>query len=576
VVELYLRVIGLLRPVKTLAIALLATNLALAVVNFLEPWLLGQIIDGLSRSDNAMAGVNIARWAVVGFGGVAVGVWISLHAERLAHKRRLDLIAEYFERAIQLPLAFHQAHHTGRLLRIMLEGTGSLFQIWLGFFRTHLVTLLSMLIMLPVAIIINVKLGLLMLILLASFAVLNSLTMKRTHLAQSHVEELHQRIAERAGDVLRNVSVIQSFVRVTDESESIRDLTQRVLAAQYPVLRGWAWLSVGNRAASVMTISAVFALGVSLHRRGEVSVGQIVSVVGFSLALIGRMEQMTTFITSLFSQSPSLRAFFGILDAAVNDSSPRLYPQLNNVRGDVVFEDVTFGYAPEYPVLKKIKFHIPAGSVVALVGPTGAGKTTALSLLCGGRELDEGRILIDGNDIQFVDRDSLRRNIAVVFQDAGLLYRTIAENLLIGNPNATEKDLIVAARVAEAHNFIMSQSLGYSTTVTESGHSLSGGECQRIAIARALLKDAPILLMDEATSALDTATDMRVQHAVRALMNGRTTFIVAHRLSTVRDADKILVFQKGEIVEQGVYEDLSRGRGLFAELEQNGRFVVGA
>ena len=576
ILKTYLRVIALLAPEKGLAITLALGNLLLAGVFFMEPWLFGQVVDALAAGGHADAWRFIGMWAGVGFGGVAASVWVSLHADRLAHRRRLAVMAQFFEHSIGLPLGFHGGHHTGRLLRILHSGSTNLFNVWLGFFREHLSTVLAVIVMLPLAWRMNWKLALLMIALMASFAVFNTIAIRRTNREQGIVEQLHHEISERAGDVLGNVLVVQSFTRVAAEVAEIREMMQRVLTAQYPVLRGWAWLSVANRAASTLTIVAIFALGAALNTRGEVSVGAIVSFVGFAMLLVGRLEQLANFISTLFFQTPSLQSFFQVMDAPAGPVSSAALPQLPQLRGEVSFENVTFGYDPQTPAIKGLSFHAPAGATVALVGPTGAGKTTALSLLYRAYDPTDGRITVDGIDIRGVDVNSLRKNIAVVFQDAGLFYRSIADNLRIGNPDADPRKIEEAARLAEAHDFIIVKPDGYSTLVAERGRSLSGGERQRLSIARAMLKDAPILILDEATSALDNATEARIQAALQALTEGRTTFVIAHRLSTVRNADLILVLKNGQLVEQGKYAELVKLGGLFAELERQGQFAADA
>jgi ATP-binding cassette subfamily B protein len=499
-----------------------------------------------------------------------------LHADRLAQRRRLAVITEFFEHAIGLPLAFHGEHHTGRLLRTMHTGSSALSGIWLGFLREHLTTLLSILVMLPVAISINWKMALLMSGLMLCFGAFNAFAMRRTDKAQRNIEHLHQEIAERTGDVLANAQVVQSFTRHAAEVAEIRALSHRVLAAQYPVLRGWAWLSVATRAASTLTIVGIFLLGASLNGKGEITVGNIVTFSGFSMTLIGRLEQFAGFISQLFFQIPSLREFFTVLDtpSALKESPDT--PALPPLRGEVRFEKVSFAYSNAHPALHTLSFTAPAGSTIALVGPTGAGKTTALSLLYRAYDPSEGRITVDGIDIRSVSLHSLRSNIAVVFQDPGLLYRSIADNIRLGNPEASQEQVEMTARAAEAHDFIVVKPDGYSTLVAERGRSLSGGERQRLAIARAMLKDAPMLILDEATSALDNATEAKIQRALSALTKGRTTFVIAHRLSTVRDADQILVLKGGRLVEQGNYQELMRLNGLFAELNQKGSFVADA
>lgn len=572
--QVYARVIALLAPEKALTILLVAANLALAGIMLVEPYLYGHVVDALVANAHADAWRYIAEWTGFAFCGIAAGVAVSLQADRLAHRRRLAVLTQFFEHAVGLPLAFHGEHHTGRLLRIMHSGGGSLFGIWLGFLREHLATLLSIAVMLPVALSINWKLAVLMTALMLIFAVFNALAMRRTDAAQLQVERLHQEMAERTGDVLSNAGVVQSFTRHEAEVADIHALTKRVMAAQYPVLRGWAWLSVATRAASTLTIVAIFLLGAALNARGEVTVGQIVTFCGFAMTLIGRLEQFAGFISTLFFQAPSLREFFGILDTpSILKDAPDT-PALSRVVGEVVFENVSFAYSDKHPALHNLSFRAPAGSTIALVGPTGAGKTTALSLLYRAYDPSEGRILVDGIDIRTVSLRSLRGNIAVVFQDPGLLYRSIADNIRLGNPAATQAQIESTARAAEAHDFIVVKPEGYGTLVAERGRSLSGGERQRLAIARAMLKDAPIQILDEATSALDNSTEARIQRALKALTHGRTTFVIAHRLTTVREADQILVLKDGRLIEQGRYDQLMLKGGLFAELNAHGSFVA--
>jgi len=574
--QVYFRVIALLGPEKRLASLLAAANLGIAGVLLVEPWLFGRVVDSLVKQSHGDAWRYIGLWAAFGLLGIVAGVWVSLQADRLAHRRRLGVITQFFEHAVGLPLAFHGEHHTGRLLRIMHSGSNSLFAIWLGFLREHLATLLSILVMLPLALSINWKLALLMAGLMVSFASFNTLAMRRTDQAQRKVEKLHQEIAARTGDVLSNAQVVQSFTRHEAEVADIRVLTDRVLAAQYPVLRGWAWLSVGTRAASTLTVVAIFLLGVSLNGKGEVTVGNIVTFSGFAMTLIARLEQFAGFISALFFQIPALRDFFAVLDTPSTPVESPDTPAMPRVTGEVVFENVSFAYGKAHPALHDLSFRVPAGTTVALVGPTGAGKTTALSLLYRAYDPRAGRITVDGIDIRTVGLNSLRGNIAVVFQDPGLLYRSIADNIRLGNPGATQAQVEMTARAAEAHDFIIVKPEGYGTLVAERGRSLSGGERQRLAIARAMLKNAPILILDEATSALDNVTEARIQRALQALTKGRTTFVIAHRLSTVRDADQILVLKDGRLVEQGKFDELIRSNGLFAELNDQGQFVADA
>jgi len=239
---------------------------------------------------------------------------------------------------------------------------------------------------------------------------------------------------------------------------------------------------------------------------------------------------------------------------------------MGRVRGEFVFQNVSFDYTEGISVLEDISLEIPAKSVVALVGPTGVGKTTLVSLIPRFYDVTSGSITLDGRDLCNYTLDSLRQQISIVLQDVFLFYGTVRENLLFGRPNADEIEMIAAAKTANAHDFIADLPEGYDTLIGERGVKLSGGQKQRLSIARAILKDAPILILDEATSSVDTETEQLIQQALEHLMQGRTTIIIAHRLSTIRNADKIVVLEDKSIREMGTHEELLKLGGLYKRL----------
>lgn len=572
-VAIYTRVLALLRPERRLAILLALANIGLAGVGFIEPILFGRIIDVLSNPAAASPDENWARtiellllWCAAGLAGILAGILVALHADRLAHRRRLAAMALYFEHVLSLPAAFHSATHSGTLLKIMLAGTDNLFGLWLAFFREHLSTFVAVLALLPLSLYLNWRLGLLLIALIAVFALVSAIVVSRTEKAQGQVEAYHSELAARAGDALGNVVLVQSFVRLALEAQELAMVMERLLKAQFPVLNLWALMTVLSRMASTITIISIFMLGSWLHLHGETSVGEIVSFMGFATLLIGRLEAAMGFISRMFFQMHSLGEFFQILDT---ESAVRNRPDARVagiLKGAVTFDHVTLSYDDRRTAVTDVSFKVDAGRTVALVGPTGSGKTSTMALLSRLWDPQSGRVLIDGSDIREFTLESLRRNIGVVFQDSAVFHRSIADNIRIGRPEATDAEVEQAARLAEAHDFILRQSNGYATIVGERGVNLSGGERQRLAIARALLKNPPILILDEATSALDAATEAKIQKALDTLMQGRTTFIIAHRLATVRQADLILVLQNGHVVERGTFAELVAVGGLFADL----------
>jgi len=572
-IRIYARVLGLLRPERPLAIVLALANIGLAGVSFIEPLLFGRIIDVLSAPGEAADAAwsrtidLLLLWSAAGLGGILAGIFVALHADRLAHRRRLAAMAQYFEHVLSLPAAFHSSTHSGTLLKIMLNGTDNLFGLWLAFFREHLSTFVSVLALLPLSLYLNWRLGLLLIALIVVFALVSAVVVAKTEKAQARVEGYHSELAARAGDALGNVVLVQSFVRLALEARELAAVMERLLKAQFPVLNLWALMTVLSRMASTITIIAIFVLGSWLHLQGSTSVGEIVSFMGFATMLIGRLEAAMGFVSRMFFQMHSLGEFFAVLDtqSAVRD---RLGARDAGIlHGDVAFEQVTLSYDDRRPAVTDLSFTVAAGQTVALVGPTGSGKTSSMALLSRLWDPQSGRILIDGSDIRDFTLESLRRNIGVVFQDSAVFHRSIADNIRIGRPEATDAEVERAAKLAEAHDFILRQPDGYATLVGERGVNLSGGERQRLAIARALLKNPPLLILDEATSALDAATEARIQKALDALMQGRTTFIIAHRLATVRQADMILVLNHGRIVERGRFDELAAiPEGLFAGL----------
>ncbi len=569
-IRVYLRAIGFLAPEKWLTVLLVMAGGAVAMIQVYEQILFGRVVDALAK--NADPTPIIVQWAVLGLIGILAGVIIAVLADRLAHRQRLIAMRSAFERSITLPISYHAEVGTGAVVRTIVAGADTLFGTWLGFLREQTTALIGIIFLVPTAIIMNWRLAAMLAFLAFVYTILNAIVVYRTSDGQAAVERHHISVAGRVGDVIGNVTVVQSYTRLSAELNALRGLMSDLLAAQYPVLTWWGVLTILTRSASTVTMVAVFAIGAMLASKGEASVGEIVSFVGFSQLLIGKLDLLSGFVTRIFMQAPTLRSFFQLLDTKLLITERKDASALTGVEGTVKFENVSFRYGTGSQGVFNLDFEVPAGKTVALVGPTGSGKTTTLALLQRLRDPEGGRITVDGQDIRDVTLDSLRSAIAVVFQDAGLFNRPIVENIRVGRPEATDAEVQAAAAMAEAAEFISQKPGGYDYVVGERGLSLSGGERQRIAIARAILKSAPILILDEATSALDTETEGKIKRALDKLREGRTTLIIAHRLSTVADADVILVFDKGKIVERGTFRTLVSHGELFARLVAEGGF----
>ncbi|MEQ1712834.1 MAG: glucan ABC transporter ATP-binding protein/ permease [Hyphomicrobium sp.] len=571
-VQLYTRALALLSAEKALAIWLTLAGVMIAIVHLAEPVLFGRVVDALSKGQDAFP--TISLWAAIGIFGIIASTVVAVLSDRLAHRRRLAVMGSAFEQAITLPVSYHAERGSGAVVSAIMWGTDNLFWLWLSALREQLTALVGIILLVPTAISMDWRMALILGGLAVAYTVLNVVVINKTSNGQDEVEKYRYGVSGRVGDVLGNVLIVQSYGRLAAEVEAMRGMMGQLLSAQYPVLTWWGVLTVLQRAAATITMVLVFSVGAVLAARGELTVGEIVAFVAFANLLIGKLDQLSSFVVRIHQGAPTLRTFFALIDEKPTIVEVPGAPALPPAQGAVAFEDVSFRFPKSDQGVFGISFAAQPGQTVAIVGPTGSGKTTTLSLLQRLRAPASGSITIDGHDIAGVTLDSLRHQIAVVFQDAGLFNRSISENIGVGRPGATDAEVERAARLAEAHEFIMRKSEGYGFVIGERGASLSGGERQRLAIARAILKDAPILVLDEATSALDAETEAKIKRALDALRKGRTTFIIAHRLSTVANADQILVLDHGHVVERGTFRSLVADKGLFARMVAEGGFTV--
>ncbi len=547
---------------------ILALMLGVAAANAVEPLLLKLVIDEL-------AGEQRERALLTGL-GVLVGVAIvremmDAAANWLTWRTRIGLQYALLEATVgklhKMPLRVQRSEGIGAIMtRLDRSIQGFTSAVTLILF-----SVLPSIIFLAVAIWIMIGLDWRMALLVLVFAPLPALIATRAAPEQTRRErnllDRWAHIYSRFNEVLSGIVIVRSFaMEDTEKARFLRD----VKAANQVVVRGVA-IDAGYGAASnmVIAVARLWALGFGgyLVLQGEITVGTVVAFLGYVGGLFGPVQGLSGIYSSLRKASVSLDEIFGILNVQEHLGDSPDAEDITDVRGEVNFDNVHFRYEQAgRPLLNGISLHVPAGTTVAIVGPSGSGKPTMMALLMRFYDPQEGRIKIDGRNLRTIKQSSLRRNIGVVLQDPLLFNETVRANIAYGRPEATQADIEAVAKAAYAHEFIQRLPEGYDTLVGERGGLLSVGERQRVTIARALLKNPPVLILDEATSSLDAESEEAVQTALEALMKDRTTFVIAHRLSTVVNADRIIVLKEGRIIESGKHAALVRQGGYYASL----------
>ena len=401
--------------------------------------------------------------------------------------------------------------------------------------------------------------------------------MKKIAMVQADARSL---MTGRIVDSYTNIITLKLFSHSNRESAYIRDGMSEFLNTVHPQMRLVTKLNICLWALNMSLVFSTAALGIYLWLNGSITPGAIAIVMSLAIRLTSMSHWILWEISGLFENIGTVQDGINTLSvpSKVNDKPNAI--ALNVNRGDIIFDSVNFSYNTNEAVFENLDLQIPAGQKVGIVGRSGAGKSSLVSLLLRFYDIRSGAITIDGHNIEGVRQESLRSNIAMVTQDTSLLHRSVRENIMFGRPEATEEEMVVAAQKAQAHDFILSLRdnvgrRGYDAHVGERGVTLSGGQRQRIAIARVLLKDAPILVLDEATSALDSEVEAAIQLSLYQLMEGKTVIAIAHRLSTIAAMDRLIVFDEGKIIEQGTHQELLGGNGIYTKLwgHQSGGFL---
>lgn len=576
-----LRVLQYVKPYRALVIVSLLCACVSAAAQLLIPVLTGKAIDQMIGAGQVnLSGVLVfAVWiAVVAALSAAAQQFLATSNNKIAYNISRDLRNAAFHKLQRLPLSYLDAHPSGDLVSRMIADVDTFSDgLLMGF--TQLFTGVVLIVgTLTIMLIKNWMIALLVVVLTPLSMFVASFIARKTHHYFTEQARVRGQQTALINELIEGQKVVQSFgheAASLSDFDCINDELGRVSlnATFFSSLTNPSTRLVNNIIyAAVALVGALSAVG------GGISVGDLSVFLSYASQYAKPFNEISGVVTELQNALACAARVFSLLDE--DDRVPdKEHAAVLSPKGTVDLKDVCFRYVPDRPLIEGFNLHVKPGQRIAIVGPTGCGKTTMINLLMRFYDVNSGAILVDGTDIRNATRHSLRKSFGMVLQDTWLKAGTIRDNIAYGRPDASEEDVIAAAKAAHAHSFIRRLPDGYDTVITENGGNISQGQKQLLCIARVMLGGEngelpPMLILDEATSSIDTRTEIKIQSAFARLMNGRTSFIVAHRLSTIQEADVILVMKDGHIIEQGTHEELLKKQGFYANLYQS-QFALG-
>ncbi|MEK3748286.1 ABC transporter ATP-binding protein [Paenibacillus sp. FSL E2-8871] len=554
---------------RKIAIGAVICALLSVIASLIGPLLIGKAIDfmlGPGEVDFDAVLRLLLILAAVYIVGSFFGWLLTYLTNRIAYRTVYDLRRELFDKLNVLPLKFHDNHPQGDSISRFVNDMDAVSDGLLQGFSTLLTGIITIVGAIVLMLYISPLMTLVVLLSApATFFVARFITMR----SQKMFKEQAKILGGLNGYVEEMIGGQKVVTAYHYEERAMSQFEEQNETLYQTGVKSQFYGSLSNpttRLVNNVTFSVIAMIGSVMVIRGHFTVGDLSSFLIFSNLFAKPFNEITGVITQLQSATASAQRIFAILDLTPEPADSKGAKIMSTSQGTITFEKVSFAYNPERPLINDFSLEVKPGTRVAIVGQTGAGKTTLVNLLMRFYDVDRGSIKIDGVDIKTITRDSLRRNFGMVLQDTWLFGGTIRDNIAYGKPGATEEEIIAAAKAANAHSFIKRLPEGYDTKISGSGDNLSQGQKQLLTIARVMLVDPPMLILDEATSSIDTLTEVRIQKAFLTMIAGRTSFVIAHRLSTIRESDLILFMKDGDIVESGTHDQLLASGGYYARL----------